>query len=59
MAKDLFAIAAVIIFSLAIVVFMFIKNRRDGKELQNKLNQDYRKSRKKEDDIETDAEQKE
>jgi low affinity Fe/Cu permease len=59
MAKDPFSIAAVIIFSLAIVVFMFIKNRRDGKELQNKLNQDYRKSRKKEDDIETDAEQKE
>lgn len=38
---------------LAFIVFLFIKNQKDRKELTRKLNNDYTKTKDEEKDIET------
>lgn len=38
---------------IALLVFFFWQNRKDKKDLVNKLNQDYRKSKEVEGDIDT------
>ena len=47
----LIAVAALVI---VIIVFIVIKNIKDAKELKNKIQQDYRKPREEEGDVEID-----
>ena len=41
----------IIIAALALIVFLIIRNQKDKKDLMNKLNNDYRKSKEEENDI--------
>lgn len=38
---------------LALVIFLIVRNQKDKKELENKLANDYRKSKEEENDTET------
>ena len=50
-------IFAITIFGLLVIVlllFIIIRNKKDRKDLENQLNQDYKKTKDEEGDVETD-----
>lgn len=50
--------AVLIIFGIIVIaffVFLIMRNQKDKKKLEDKLNNDYRKSKDEEGDTETDA----
>lgn len=50
-----FIIALVVVILVILILFIIIRNRKDEKELEEKLNQDYHKPKKH--DVETEDDQ--
>ena len=42
------ALAIIAVVLLALLIFLVVKNKKDRKEFENKLNQDYKKPREEE-----------
>ena len=49
-----FTIALFALGVLILLLFIIIRNKKDRKELENKLNQDYKKPKKEEGDVDID-----
>ena len=55
MQSDVLYWALAILAVVAILLLVIVKNRKDRKEVEDKLNQDYRKPKKTKSDIETEG----
>jgi hypothetical protein len=58
MKRDLLVIILFSLLAVAFAVILFLKNQKDKKELENKLNTDYKKPRDDHEDIETEDKNK-
>lgn len=54
---NMFLLVTVFLALFALVVFLIFKNKKDRRELEEKLNTDYKKPRDEEGDVETDLKQ--
>ncbi|MGZ5190459.1 MAG: FeoB-associated Cys-rich membrane protein [Flavisolibacter sp.] len=55
MQNELFIVTLVVLASIAILFFLIRKNRKDRKEVENNLKQDYKKPKNTKSDIESEG----